>query len=1000
MSAKTIPAAPYAGLRPYSEDDAPFFFGRERVAQILTDNLRAKRLTLVYGASGVGKSSVLRAGVQHQLHRLAQENLELKGTPQFAVAVFQEWREWKDDPVSGLRACVRNSVRRALGDAAVEIAPSSNLAEGFQALARRVGGDLLIILDQFEDYFLISGQANGEGTFPYEFQRLINRPDLRVNFLLSIREDAYSKLECFKDDISGIYDNSLQIDHLDTEAAREAITGPIDQYNRFYAAGNEQIAIEPALVEEVLIQVRTGNLSMADATHSAITEKSGGSETEATIETPFLQLVMTELWKAEMRQGSTTLRRQTLEDLHGAQRIVETHLRLALEKLSESEKALAASAFGDLVTPSGDKRAYTAFDIAEAAELNKERLTALLEKLSRGNNRILRSFASPDRKGESSYEIFHDVLAEPILDWRRQYRQNQRIKEEKRKADEELAETKRRAEEEKKLAEASARADEQAKVAAVLRRKNRALALAASAAMVFGIAAVGFAILWLGLYQKAENGRHQAVVAGNVHSDVLAELYSVLLYPNNAATAGPYLEETLKVLNQQIYKSDRVPIGQGLTLDNITEIYQKLATQNLEETLKTLNKQREVYRVDRIPIGEGITLNNIAGLYHLIGQSYAGNQKYEMAQSYDKQSEEKYREALALLQDVHVLGRDHPDVATSLNDLAMLYSDQGKDTEAEPLFERALAILENNLGRYDRFVADAVVNLANCYYIQGKYDAAEFLYSRALKIRKKELRADHPELAESLNHLAWLYVKRGKFARAEPLFKDALAIWQGAPESERLDAALSLYGLAAIYRERENYPEAAKYLTQAAEAQKTLFGPDHPENTLLYADGAEQLALFYDAQNDLKAESSFLEARKIRKNGLGDKHPDTAYTEGKLAAFYYKHGKYTEAEQYFNSAVEIQKACQILPTLRKLYSVSGDYTQTRVSTLRPIRSSSRRWQSRRRRYPGIPISLTPWTRTPSCLVRPIGRPLPMKCGTARSGSAKSTVTRILLADRR
>src|SRR6185295_12457064 len=110
MSAKTLPAAPYAGLRPYSEDDAPFFFGRERVRQILVDNLRAKRLTLVYGASGVGKSSVLRAGVQYQLHRLAQENVELKGTPQFAVAVFQEWRESKDDPIGGLRACVRNAV--------------------------------------------------------------------------------------------------------------------------------------------------------------------------------------------------------------------------------------------------------------------------------------------------------------------------------------------------------------------------------------------------------------------------------------------------------------------------------------------------------------------------------------------------------------------------------------------------------------------------------------------------------------------------------------------------------------------------------------------------------------------------------------------------------------------------------------------------------------------------------------------------------------------------
>lgn len=899
MSAKTLPAAPYAGLRPYSEDDAPFFFGRETVGQILIDNLRAKRLTLVYGASGVGKSSVLRAGVQYQLHRLAQENLELRGTPQFAVAVFREWLEWNDDPISGLRACVRNAVRRVLADPAVEIAPSStSLAESFQGLARRVGGDLLIILDQFEDYFLVSGQANGEGTFPYEFQRLINRPDLRVNFLLSIREDAYSKLECFKEDISSIFDNSVEIEHLDVEAARSAIRGPIKQYNRFYAAGDQQIDIEPELVEEVLSQVRTGHLSMADATHSAITETSGGSETEATIETPFLQLVMTALWKAEMSKGSTTLSRQTLEDMEGARKIVGTHLRQSLEKLSESEKALAASAFGDMVTPSGDKRAYTAFDIAEAAELNKEQLTALLEKLSRGNNRILRSFASPDRKGESSYEIFHDVLAEPILDWRRQYRQNQRLKEEKRKADEELAETKRRAEEEKKLAETRARADEHAKVATILRLKNRALALATAAAVIAAVIA-----FWQ--YRRAENARHQAVIARNAHSEVLAGLYPLLFQSND----------------------------QDQPADQDSLAAQRKAINQLEATSSKLNEFLEGYQQDAGdsigPIGEGITRNNIAGLYRLTGNSYAGLQDYANAQTHYRRSEENYREALALLEDdVRAVGPDHPDVATSLSDLAILYSDRGEYTEAEPLFKRALTILENNLGSGDRFVADAVVNLAHCYYIQGRYDDAESLYNRALKIRKKELRADHPELAESLNHLAWLYFKRGKFARAEPLFKDALAIWERLSGPQRSNVALSLNGLAALSRERGEYSESAEYLTKALEARKDLLL--QPQNGLLYAEAIENSALFYNAKNDSRAGSSFLDALERRKKGLGDSHPETGYTEGKLASFYYKQGKYLEAEQHFNTALKSQKALPYSPDLAQtLYGLARLYTDQR-----------------------------------------------------------------------
>ncbi|MCP4307664.1 MAG: tetratricopeptide repeat protein, partial [bacterium] len=62
---------------------------------------------------------------------------------------------------------------------------------------------------------------------------------------------------------------------------------------------------------------------------------------------------------------------------------------------------------------------------------------------------------------------------------------------------------------------------------------------------------------------------------------------------------------------------------------------------------------------------------------------------------YDE-AEPLYRRALAILEKV--LGAEHPAVATSLNNLAELYRDQGRYDEAEPLYRRALAILEKGLG--------------------------------------------------------------------------------------------------------------------------------------------------------------------------------------------------------------------------------------------------------------------------------------------------------------
>ena len=63
--------SPYQGLAPYDEGDAAFFFGRDRERDLITANLMASRLTVLYGVSGVGKSSVLRAGAAHHLHALA-----------------------------------------------------------------------------------------------------------------------------------------------------------------------------------------------------------------------------------------------------------------------------------------------------------------------------------------------------------------------------------------------------------------------------------------------------------------------------------------------------------------------------------------------------------------------------------------------------------------------------------------------------------------------------------------------------------------------------------------------------------------------------------------------------------------------------------------------------------------------------------------------------------------------------------------------------------------
>jgi hypothetical protein len=81
------------------------------------------------------------------------------------------------------------------------------------------------------------------------------------------------------------------------------------------------------------------------------------------------------------------------------------------------------------------------------------------------------------------------------------------------------------------------------------------------------------------------------------------------------------------------------------------------------------------------------------------------------------------------------LGPEHPDVALSLNGLAELCRSQGRDSEAEPLYLRALAIREKALGPDHPQLAPSLESLAALYKETNRVAAAEALQARAASVR-------------------------------------------------------------------------------------------------------------------------------------------------------------------------------------------------------------------------------------------------------------------------
>lgn len=389
-------STPYQGLIPYGEDDAAFFFGRGRETRLIAANLFAAPLTLLFGPSGVGKTSVLEAGAVHALRR--RDDL--------LVVVFRSWLADPAhglDPVAGLREETAREARAARAD--IALPDSAPLGDYFAACAEQLGRRVMIILDQFEEYFVYWPE---QSPFELEFARAVTQSDVPVSFLVSVREDALARLDRLEGRVPNLFENFLRVDHLDRDAAREAIVGPIEMWNKLQPP-HDEVKIETALVEEVLTQVEAGKVLVGPAGVGV----AGGAAANR-IETPYLQLVLTRLWDEEMRAGSKTLRLATLNGLGGAQRIVRTHLDAALGSLSRAEQRVAASVFRYLVTPSGTKIAHRVSDLADYAELGVTDVEPVLAKLA-GGVRIVRSV------GDSSYEIYHDVLAAAILDWRARY---------------------------------------------------------------------------------------------------------------------------------------------------------------------------------------------------------------------------------------------------------------------------------------------------------------------------------------------------------------------------------------------------------------------------------------------------------------------------------------------------------------------------------------------------------------------------------------------------
>jgi CHAT domain-containing protein/tetratricopeptide (TPR) repeat protein len=257
----------------------------------------------------------------------------------------------------------------------------------------------------------------------------------------------------------------------------------------------------------------------------------------------------------------------------------------------------------------------------------------------------------------------------------------------------------------------------------------------------------------------------------------------------------------------------------------------------------------------------------------------------------------KYAEAIPLAERLlanleQAYGPFNRDVAATLNNLALLYGDQGRDAEAEPLHRRALAIMEKVHGLESNEFATDLGNLAALYQRQERYAEAEPLFKRAVAIREKSLPPNHPDLALSLNNLATHYEKQGRHADSEPLFKRALSIDEKAAGPDHPAVATLLNNLGQVEKSEGRYGEAEPLIKRSLAIREKVLGRDHPD----VARSLNNLADLYERQGRAaEAQPLYQRALAIRERALGPEHPDAWTSLNNLASFYQAQGRTPDA---------------------------------------------------------------------------------------------------------
>ncbi len=307
-------AHPYPGLRPFDEEDVGYFFGREHDVRRVVERLRTAPMVLVAGTSGVGKSSLVRAGV---LPFLATHGLDDNGGWQV--------RSWVPGsrPLQAMSAALRADL--GMDEEALTAALERDPLEIGHRLQGTVGTGMVLFVDQLEELVTVSHAEEAAQASRALAMLAARFPRIRV--LATVRGDKLTEVAGLPGPHAVVQPALYILQPLGEAQVREAVVRPAERCGvRF-----ESDELVTRLVRDTI-------------------REAGGL--------PFLQFALSLLWDRRDQQRSM-IPDAALADIGGVTGALSQHADCVLDELLPETRMAARTILLRLVTLRGSRVRHT-----------------------------------------------------------------------------------------------------------------------------------------------------------------------------------------------------------------------------------------------------------------------------------------------------------------------------------------------------------------------------------------------------------------------------------------------------------------------------------------------------------------------------------------------------------------------------------------------------------------------------------------------------------------